>query len=1077
MTYNDANYAISMHLTGEDGIGTKPMIVYALDTEFLPEEVYQQICGFQEKGNILNGYPWVMGLYWIRRFYELGSGNNYLSLLGNNEVAKQIFKKWEIGNYPYNPNREDFLTQCPLLLAEVAGPSSELTRGIRLLAKDLDPNFSDHDFSQQCINLIDKLYSGNDLQITFSKAQINSIDKYPSYFRDLIRALLTGEGSGWLAKIAEHPLQAELARPRWGILSNGQATTLALQLRTRISQISIGQGDYTHVVRPYQNVGFVKANELVAAGFELTKPLTLAGRTLEIPELNTPRLARVSPSSAFHPFLDLDREEIQTAEIWVLSPGSEQLTFTYDNVNVNFQAYPIGGLNQHRLIKIDLRQLDRSTPRSLCLNDLPLIRVGASSWIDIPEKDESVAFHDDAEIGVIFGNHCELRLEDFYGDQVGVQWNGCTVEPDGRVMMHPNVMGQPCSAAATIPGRDTIRVKLRFLPSELRDVILNEENCVCETFRYEPNAEKRWARIESSQRCPGNLWINGICERISVASLKPHYRLLRSDVLLSEDQPLSLSGLDDTRSISIQCYLPPGTNQISWGGLSVVEIKEIKGPAYWREYLRNLPTADGGTELRLQILMENGETIEPCVLSRLPQLIPAENGTLLQLPVNFEAENWEYALLREGSVGALIDSGRCQYLQRNQGNDSVCELQLPCLAANQDQGVNLLLWDKTIHPNIGINTQSPFDVWNNAKPMTGILGPFILQYSNPFRTWSAFHDELNQAGNEEIRLPAWLRTDWGNKYDPPLDHGVPVLGSFLKTDFTLIDLAGQLNGQLLHGDNWLAKSCWGGANLAQTLKKVENAYLEGSIRMNKPNFAWSHLKGLCLVLSEFVKIRTGKKPDLIWLPDESLRFGFGSYLQGCHRLLKLTKTEYDVTGYLQYENKLKFNYGESTKTRTETPKKTQSQWQDLAWDFPTINNAGKNIPPPWWPGVGIILDCQTDQWGRAAAAFRDLFQRTLLQSSSIIGTFPNKRLAFVFLNLRDWMEHDGFSATRILLFEAAVVCRLRAWCDAQVPERDKDILQNLVASAWGIPEFRDILTRDLLTVDWAIAWLHEPIED
>jgi hypothetical protein len=57
----------------------------------------------------------------------------------------------------------------------------------------------------------------------------------------------------------------------------------------------------------------------------------------------------------------------------------------------------------------------------------------------------------------------------------------------------------------------------------------------------------------------------------------------------------------------------------------------------------------------------------------------------------------------------------------------------------------------------------------------------------------------------------------------------------------------------------------------------------------------------------------------------------------------------------------------------------------------------------------------------------------------------------------------------------AVLSRLHSWLGANFGDvRSRDILRTFNAAAWANPNARPIFTRDLITVDWAMAWFRVP---
>ena len=1064
MTYSEANLKIKQHLTEVDGIGHNPMIVYALDQDFLPEDVYNQLREYQIRGNIiLEGYPWVMGLYWIRRFYEEGTGRNYAQCLGNNpEVQTQIFTTWRIGD---NPNLKDFLFQCPLLHALDAGDASILTHGIRFLARDLDPNFTNEDFKQKRIDLLRRRISSLEKQIQnhqdgfqceFSEPQMQSLEKYPDVFRDILKALLTGQGVGWLARIAIHPLRAEFAIPKWGIQFYGNHGSIALQVQTRAEQISIGQGERSFVLPSHRNLACITQDDLRQRGFNLNNPFNLSGKLVESFQLNSVRLARVSRQSNFHPFVDEKREEIQSAELWAVVPHNQQGMFSYDGAAVNTECF---GMTGNRLLRIDLRNLDRSVPQVLSWNGTNLIRIGASPWLDLVNRQNFINLHDFGDTIIVFGNKSAVQLEDYYGEAANLQWTGCTTE-DGTVMLRPNEVEQTATASVTIPNRGRIAVCAMFLPEVLYESILNIESSENGRFRFEPESDPAVLRaciVDSGLR-PGLLWIGDQHYRLRIASKVPLYWIRKANVVTSQDQPLEIGWVDDWKQITVECYLPPGMSCVSWGGASFVE---VEGPIHWQIALRDLHFSDGDEPLKLEI--ETEKKITPLVFLRLPSI--KQNGKIvkIRIPQDFTLINWKYAILQEGrfgSNGAIVSVGECESLEQTPDGD-VIELTIPDFERVNDQGVKLIIWNKTQHNGVATVRENPFNSWMQGKPATGLIGPFTIQFSNPLRSYAKFVESLRDFPSDEVPVPAWICGDWF-KTAEGTPNTSPAWTEFLLGCFSMDDFGYFLNRCLINRDNWLADPVWAGSSLMQCIQ-------DASLRVRLNPVVLKSLSKSCSVVFGLNCICDGKKPAEVWLPIEALRFARRGGGHGCHRLIRLTKTQFNLADAPAPNRKIKFKYGNLVQTYFEEPR----GWNDLQWDFPTNQKEDRNVPPAWWPGSEVLMNYEKQAWMSAKEVMKDLFDEILGSASQIAGTVDDGRLAFVFKMLHEWMAYEGLSPARIILFEAAVLCRIQAWLGANFgSDRSRDILQNLVSEAWSDDVARDILTRDILTVDWAIAWLH-----
>jgi hypothetical protein len=253
MPYHEINLAIFHHITQLGGPGQFPMIVHALDVTLLQYEVYEELNVARNQGMLPLNVPWLIGLFWVRRFYEEGNGLDYNIALGNQRNIEQIKEGiqgvWNLGGLL---SRDVLIRQCPILLTANAGDQSQLTRGIKFLTSGLYEGFTEEEFQTRAEELIQRQSQANAAQLNnprYAEAQIQSILQYPKVFSELIGSLLTGEGVGWLGKIANHPLFGQVTLPKWGVYKNGPVACIALRLQTRLAAVVFSQDGVKSITR------------------------------------------------------------------------------------------------------------------------------------------------------------------------------------------------------------------------------------------------------------------------------------------------------------------------------------------------------------------------------------------------------------------------------------------------------------------------------------------------------------------------------------------------------------------------------------------------------------------------------------------------------------------------------------------------------------------------------------------------------------------------------------------------------------------------------------------------------------
>lgn len=1028
-----------------------PAIRNALDPEILSDELFQIA---QNRPNDLNlslipEFEYLTSLCQFRGYYESGNGNNWNNFKLNNYNCYL--------NRTYQSNEavdsERVHAECWILAIEDVGQDSKLTDGLRFLLNELSPGFGDDEFHRAVERLKQRPNA--------SQGQLTAVRLYREAFKAVLDTFLTGEGEGWLSHFATHPLRAEFAIPKWGVEVNGHQGTIVLQVQTKVERITLGQEKVPPLVlQSHRNLAWITQDELAQNGFDLQKSFNIAGKVVEPFQLSSIRLARVSQSN-FHPFLDEQREEIQASELWALIPENHQGSFSYNHETVPTTSFQIAGNN---LLRLNLRNLDRCIPKVLTWNGTKLIRIGAAPWLNVANRLNSVRLHDFAETIVVFGHEIEVQLEDYHGDTANLQWTGCTTEED-KVMLRPSAAIHTTTGSVAIPNRGRISICVMFLPETFHDAILNNRSSEDREFRFEPVTEPGIVRacISDSGFHPGILWIGNKSYRLKIASKMPVYWIRKANEVISHDQPLELGWMDNWKQITVECYLPPGTSRVSWAGNLFME---IEGPVHWKIALRDLPFPDGDEPLKLEITKERA--ITPLVFCRLPNMVQTGENVKIRIPHDFALETWGYSILREGRFGrsgAIVSLVDCGQMERNSvGN--IDELTISNFSRVPDQGIRMIMWDKCLHRGIAEIPENPFNDWMQCKPSGGLIGPFTIQQSNPFRSRSKFEESLCAPATPEVPVPTWLVDSWSKVQDNP-STPPPAWDEFLKGTFSMDNLGHHLNQCLERRDNWLANPAWAGPSLI-------NRFQDAARRVRRNPVTLASLKKSCPVAHGLNCISEGTKPTEAWLPIESLRFAYRGGDHGCHKLLRLTKTQFNVADLPAQHRRIKFNYGPVSLSYSESPRwRGEWEWRDLKWDFPINQDENRDTPPAWWPGIEVLRDYENEKWSSATDDVSALFETQIAGSVDFIRTFEQGRLTFVFIMLREWMKSDRFSPARIILFEAAVLCRLHAWQGAEIEcPRSLDILTNLVSEAWTNAVSRDILTRDILTVDWAIAWLH-----
>jgi hypothetical protein len=1061
-----------MERVASAGNRSSPLIAYALDRNLYPDLLHEEL----KSSTLEPKLPWVNSLFWVRRFYEEGDGSDYIKIidpnartLKNSIIATQIFnltvntqaRRFQLESLK---DLEKLRMECFLIGSGENGKQSQLTKGIRFLTKRLSLDFSEDEFDNAMSELEGESYC--------SAGQLAAARIYREHFINSLRSILSGEGEGWLETVKKHPLHVEANIPVWGIHVNGEVCSIALRVRSQQEQVQVGQGNHVILERSDRGEVTLLWKRLVECGVDPLQRIEILGQNVQLPKLDQIKLARVSGKENFHPFLDPEYEEIQAAELWTVLPSGKGGQFMLCDAQVPKKPFPMRGSPDYRLFRLDLRGIDRSQPHELTFDQKALIRVGAAPWLMLSSGETFFEFHDDPGTSFIFGESTVMELHDYYGEADQVKWNGCSLDADGRQVIKNPGFGQKATARVTIPGRSySITASVVFLPSEMRRAMLAEERYQTDDLLWEPEKLPQDLRtwIQSCGLCPGILSVGETKHRVSLASGKKHFWIRRGlHEILAHDKPFLATPEDFERPIMLGLYLPEGCHCLRWGG---VEWSTSEGPGYWEFALSNRPAiTTGPATLKLEIVNPGGELTELLSFTQPPAVIRDKDVTYLSTPDGFNPADWSYALLTEQAIGGRIfASGLCVDLNVID-REGMTQMILPEGGFHPDQGVCLILWLIQDHGDSSVEIL----MQQQAKPSHGFHGPLSVQKANPFRSRSLFENEIGGMLHGDIPLPAWIA--------PALTQQRPCLseadfgwGDFLGRDFTIADLSVHLDQRIMNGDNWLASLDWGGFELLNRITEIENAYQTdptGKLRRSKEiPIKWKLFENAHPFLHGIHAVTKGAKPDAVWLPLEafSIRHRFGNH--GFHELRNLSKTRCTLGDAEKDKRRIQFVYGGDVRLEYSDT----NAWKDFIWDLPPELENGELEPPPRWAGSDTLKNFENAPWIPACGTIVDLFTSLIEAARPSIGTSNYGNLADLFQRICQWMEADHLSPERILIFQVAVLSRLHSWLGANFGDvRSRDILLTFNAAAWANPNARPIFTRDLITVDWAMAWFRVP---
>ena len=337
-----------------------------------------------------------------------------------------------------------------------------------------------------------------------------------------------------------------------------------------------------------------------------------------------------------------------------------------------------------------------------------------------------------------------------------------------------------------------------------------------------------------------------------------------------------------------------------------------------------------------------------------------------------------------------------------------------------------------------------------------------------------------ESDNLEIVQPNGQTTRIATVMDRPQGSAAQVAAfaeagfdEFLMTEFTLEELAQQLDCLIIDGAPWPARWSWSGQGLASQVNHIyRRCILTPNDALRIPPVAANPaaIRRLSPILEGLQTISQGNRPDQAWLALSTFRLRPASPTYGFHGLLVGGPVQWCLQDPRQTQIRSEFAYEGNTVFRR--PGEAASlPWQ--AWVQPQhlVQQAARQVDLNLEPGDHQLI--------------RGYFLAALGWSESLIGGLNDDHLAYVFKRLS---QAFAGNPDRGLCFETAVLCRLFARMEAHAEviaadapiqllaqPRVQELLKNLCWSIGRDPVARDVFGSDLLTVEWALAWFHEPI--
>jgi hypothetical protein len=309
----------------------------------------------------------------------------------------------------------------------------------------------------------------------------------------------------------------------------------------------------------------------------------------------------------------------------------------------------------------------------------------------------------------------------------------------------------------------------------------------------------------------------------------------------------------------------------------------------------------------------------------------------------------------------------------------------------------------------------------------------------------------------------------------------PEIDQFLAAEFDLDELASRMQSLRFKALAWPMKWSWSGQELGNRFDELFQ-----HCQYMCPQVTRQGIRDMAPTLNSLREISKGNHSNSIWIPLSTFRLNntaqpteffplaeIQQNAQGC-RIAIL-----DRTGLPNNRRVLQANFDYSQNTTFTRPNQQGARpWLFHIWDN------GQNTPR-WlhaqaqWNATPQLTTCDLELTA-------EIFKTVIAYSKHFVATHADQRLAYAFLEIS--REFLRIAPHRAVCFQAAVMCRLHARMEAHDGNLDgnDDLLrlrhprfaawlQRLSRDICASESTREAFNSDLVTVDWALAWFHEPI--
>jgi hypothetical protein len=516
------------------------LIRYALDNGLLPAEAqnaFQAVtANHPDKVSFLSGIPWFTALYWVRRFFETGNGNNFRQqILHNwkltanelNTLQDSIFDNCGFPD-PGGRPRQRFLAECFAIAGgqDGEGQTSEIWRSVLApLSRHIRPHAGD-DENWALLHG----FAADEALPLYARWLIDTGD--PDFLA-VLKALATGNHNeeAWLQRVigcacAQAQEASSSATASWCLYKNGNISGLRVEIRNikvrgepeARCEIKQGRQTLSRLLYGAPRMAFTlqdlaeedlriwESLKVYVGGHHVTT-LQLGGMNPQTPTLF--RFAQAGGSCSYRQISSEDAdnpEHISALSLLALLPPAENAQnarFTFGSQParaIQFCAIELPGEHCVRnVVRLDLDAWD-GAPRQLRWGDQTLAHVGARPYLEVQNASTDIQTADGISSAVVFDTGAVVRVRNLPDGQP-VQWevDGTACGNQDSQIAVGGAPGQQVRVVCRTAGRK-LEIGLIFIPPQLEARVRQTQPAAWEAWRWQPEAASNARRVAAADQ-------------------------------------------------------------------------------------------------------------------------------------------------------------------------------------------------------------------------------------------------------------------------------------------------------------------------------------------------------------------------------------------------------------------------------------------------------------------------------------------------------------------------------------------------------------------------------------------------